>query len=145
MRLRGAVKPPTFALPFVAHTRHAWLARLTRARGKSSQREGNALFDDFWYFWSLKSTTKEKLLYETLDNCRDELHFAKENASLAGKTVSEASYSAQKEEKLKKMSTAVSEYENAEITIDEALSRCGVIYEIYVTGDVISVDGADQT
>ena len=88
---------------------------------------------------------KEKLLYETLDNCRDELHFAKENASLAGKTVSEASYSAQKEEKLKKMSTAVSEYEKAEITIDEALSRCGVIYEIYVTGDVISVDGADQT
>ena len=87
---------------------------------------------------------KEKLLYETLDNCRDELHFAKENASLAGKTVSEASYSAQKE-KLKKMSTAVSEYEKAEITIDEALSRCGVIYEIYVTGDVISVDGADQT
>ena len=33
MRLRGAVKPPTFALPFVALTRHAWLARLTRARG----------------------------------------------------------------------------------------------------------------
>lgn len=87
---------------------------------------------------------KEKLLYETLDNCRDELHFAKENASLAGKTVSEASYSAQKE-KLEKVSTAVSEYEKAEITIDEALSRCGVIYEIYVTGDVISVDGADQT
>lgn len=71
---------------------------------------------------------KEKLLYETLDNCRDELHFAKENASLAGKTGSEASYSAQKE-KLEKVSTAVSEYEKAEITIDEALSRCGVIYE----------------
>ena len=32
MKLRGAVKSPTFALPFVAHTRHAWLARLTRAR-----------------------------------------------------------------------------------------------------------------
>lgn len=71
---------------------------------------------------------KEKLLYETLDNCRDELHFAKENASLAEKTGSEASYSAQKE-KLEKVSTAVSEYEKAEITIDEALSRCGVIYE----------------
>lgn len=27
------------------------------------------------------------------------------------------------------MSTAVSEYEKAEITIDEALSKCGVIYE----------------
>ena len=37
--------------------------RLTRARGKSLQREGNALFDDFWYFWSRKSTIKEKLLY----------------------------------------------------------------------------------
>lgn len=71
---------------------------------------------------------KEKLLYETLDNCRDELHFAKENASLAGKTVSETSYSAQKE-KLEKVSTAVSEYEKADITIDEALSKCGVIYE----------------
>ena len=34
-----------------------------RDRGKSSQREGNALFDDFWYFSSLKSTIKEKLLY----------------------------------------------------------------------------------
>lgn len=71
---------------------------------------------------------KEKLLYETLDNCRDELHFAKENASLAGETVSEASYSAKKE-KLEKVSAAVSEYEKAEITIDEALSKCGVIYE----------------
>lgn len=71
---------------------------------------------------------KEKLLYETLDNCRDELHFAKENASLAGKKVSETSYSAQKE-KLEKVSTAVSEYEKADITIDEALSKCGVIYE----------------
>ena len=37
MRLRGAVKPPTFALPFVAHTRHAWLARLTRARRGGSE------------------------------------------------------------------------------------------------------------
>ena len=39
--------------------------RLTRARGKSSQREGNALFDDFWYFSSLKSTIKKKLHYDT--------------------------------------------------------------------------------
>ncbi len=71
---------------------------------------------------------KEKLLYETLDNCKDELHFAKENASLAGKAVSETSYSAQRE-KLEKVRVAVSEYEKAEITIDEALLRCGVIYE----------------
>ena len=52
----GAAKPPIFTLSFVAHTRHAWLARLTRARGKRFQREWNALFDDFWYFWSYKST-----------------------------------------------------------------------------------------
>ena len=65
MRLWGAVKPPTCALPRAARTRHARLARLTRARGKSSQREGKALFDDFWYFWSCKSTIKEKLLYDT--------------------------------------------------------------------------------
>ena len=63
MRLRGAIKLPTFALSFAARTCHARLARLTRARGKSSQREGNALFDDFWYFWSRKSTIKEKFLY----------------------------------------------------------------------------------
>ena len=66
MRLRRAAKPPIFTLSFIARTCHAWLARLTRARGKSSQREGNALFDDFWYFWSRKSTIKEKLLHVSL-------------------------------------------------------------------------------
>ena len=40
----------------VAHTRHAWLARLTRARGGRFLRGRNALLNDFWYFWSLKST-----------------------------------------------------------------------------------------
>ena len=30
----GAAKPPIFALSFAARTRHAWLARLTRARGE---------------------------------------------------------------------------------------------------------------
>ena len=50
---------------FAACTCHAWLARPTRARGKSSQREGNALFDDFWYFSSQKSTIKEKLHYDS--------------------------------------------------------------------------------
>ena len=63
MKLWRVAKLPIFTLSFVARTCHAWLARLTRARGKSSQREGNALFDDFWYFSSLKSTIKEKLLY----------------------------------------------------------------------------------
>ena len=61
LRLRRAAKLPTFALFYAARTRHAWLARLTRARGKSSQREGKALFDDFWYFWSYKSTRKENV------------------------------------------------------------------------------------
>ena len=42
-----------------------YFLRLTRARGKSSQREGNALFDDFWYFSSRKSTIKEKLHYDS--------------------------------------------------------------------------------
>ena len=63
--MRGAIKLPIFALSFAARTRHARLARLTRARGVSSQREGNALFADFWYFWSRKSTIKEKLLYDS--------------------------------------------------------------------------------
>ena len=40
-----------------------WLA--SPRQGESSQREGNALFDDFWYFWSRKSTIKEKLHYDS--------------------------------------------------------------------------------
>ena len=59
----GVAKLPIFTLSFAAHTCHAWLARLTRARGKSSQREGNALFDDFWYFSSVKSTIREKVSF----------------------------------------------------------------------------------
>ena len=51
----------------LCHLPHAlathYFLRLTRARGVSSQREGNALFADFWYFWSRKSTIKEKLFY----------------------------------------------------------------------------------
>ena len=65
MKLWWMAKSPAFALLYPARTRHAWLARLTRARGKNSQREGKALFDDFWYFSSLKSTIKEKYLYDT--------------------------------------------------------------------------------
>ena len=63
MRLRGAIKPPAFALPFAARTCHARLARLTRARGRSFLRGRKALLNDFWYFWSRKSTIKEKFLY----------------------------------------------------------------------------------
>ena len=56
MRLRRAAKPPTCALPRVAHTCHAWLARLTRARGRCFLRGRKALLNDFWYFSSRKST-----------------------------------------------------------------------------------------
>ena len=70
MRLRRAVKPPTFTISFAARTRHARLLRLTRARGKSSQREWNALFADFWYFWSRKSTINEKFLYDSIGSSR---------------------------------------------------------------------------
>ena len=41
-------------------TCHAWLARLTRARGRRYIRGRKALLYDFWYFWSRKSTIKEK-------------------------------------------------------------------------------------
>ena len=50
-------------MPFTARTCHAWLARLTRARGGSFLRGRKALLNDFWYFWSHKSTIKEKFLY----------------------------------------------------------------------------------
>ena len=46
----------------LCHVPHAlathYFLRLTRARGVSFQREGKALFDDFWYFSSQKSTIK---------------------------------------------------------------------------------------
>ena len=59
----GNTKLPIFSLPFAARTCHAWLARLTRARGRSFLRGRKALLNDFWYFSSQKSTKKEKLLY----------------------------------------------------------------------------------
>ena len=52
-------------MPFAARTRHAWLARLTRARGRRFLRGRKALLNDFWYFSSQKSTIKEKLLYDS--------------------------------------------------------------------------------
>ena len=61
----GAAKSPAFALPRVARTCHAWLARLTRARGRCFLRGRKTLLNDFWYFSSLKSTIKEKLLYDS--------------------------------------------------------------------------------
>ena len=72
VRTRGMVeiaesaKPPIFTLSFAAHTCHAWLARLPRARGRSFLRGRKALLNDFWYFSSLKSTRKDQLLYDSL-------------------------------------------------------------------------------
>ena len=62
MRLWGAAKLPIFALSFAARTCHAWLVRLTRARGRRYIRGRKALLYDFWYFWSRKSTIREKFL-----------------------------------------------------------------------------------
>ena len=79
-----SAKPPIFALFCAARTCHARLARLTRARGGCFLRGGGinqctqcvgwrrrdrgekALLNDFWYFWSRKSTIKEKYLYVSL-------------------------------------------------------------------------------
>ena len=65
LKLWGAAKPPTFDLSLAAHTCHAWLARLTRARGGCFLRGWKALLNDFWYFSSLKSTIREKLHYDS--------------------------------------------------------------------------------
>ena len=56
MRLRRIQNYRLYCMPFAACTCHAWLARLTRARGKRYIREGNTLLYDFWYFSSQKST-----------------------------------------------------------------------------------------
>ena len=70
MKLWRAVKLPAFALSFAARTCHARLARLTRARGGSFLRGRKSLLNDFWYFWSHKSTIKEKLLYDSIGSSR---------------------------------------------------------------------------
>ena len=79
VRMRGMVeiaesaKLSAFALPFAARTCHAWLARLTRARRtRFGRRTARVLLADFWYFSSLKSTIKEKLLYVFLCQYRRE-------------------------------------------------------------------------
>ena len=65
MRLRRAQSHRLSPCPLQHALATHYFLRLTRARGKSSQREGNALFDDFWYFWSRKSTREEKSHYES--------------------------------------------------------------------------------
>ena len=51
----------------LCHLPHAlathYFLRLTRARGRCFLRGRKALLNDFWYFWSRKSTIKEKFLY----------------------------------------------------------------------------------
>ena len=60
----GAAKPPAFAPPFAARTRHAWLARITRARGRSFLRGRKALLNDFCRaFGHSKAREKKKLHY----------------------------------------------------------------------------------
>ena len=63
LRLRRAQNRRLSIYPLPHALATHYFLRLTRARGKSSQREGNALFDDFWYFSSQKSTIKERFLY----------------------------------------------------------------------------------
>ena len=70
VRSRGMVeisesdKTAYFLLCLLPHTlaTHYFL-RLTRARGRRFLRGRKALLNDFWYFWSYKSTIKQKLLY----------------------------------------------------------------------------------
>ena len=65
VEIAESAKLTTFALSFAARTRHARLARLTRARGRCFLRGRKALLNDFWYFSSVKSTIKEKFLYDS--------------------------------------------------------------------------------
>ena len=65
LKLRREAKQMNYALPRAARTRHAWLARLTRARGGCFLRGWKALLNDFWYFWSRKSTIRKMILYDT--------------------------------------------------------------------------------
>ena len=55
---------PLCPLPHALAT-HYFL-RLTRARGRRFLRGWKILLNDFWYFWSCKSTIKEKLHYVSI-------------------------------------------------------------------------------
>ena len=66
LRLRRAAKPLTFALPFVARTRHAWLARLTRARGGCFLRGRKALLNDFCRAFGHSKAREEKSYFMIL-------------------------------------------------------------------------------
>ena len=59
VEIAGSATLPISSLSFAARTCHAWLARLTRARGGCFLRGWKALLNDFWYFSSLKSTIRK--------------------------------------------------------------------------------------
>ena len=61
LRLRRAAKPPTFDLSLAAHTCHAWLARLTRARGGCFLRGRKALLNDFCRALVIQKREKRKI------------------------------------------------------------------------------------
>ena len=66
LRLRR-VRDYRLSLCYLPHAlaTHYFL-RLTRARGRCFLRGRKALLNDFWYFWSCKSTRKEKFLYVSI-------------------------------------------------------------------------------
>ena len=66
LRLRRVAKLSTYSISPVPHAlaTHYFL-RLTRARGRRFLRGCKILLNDFWYFSSLKSTIREKFLYDT--------------------------------------------------------------------------------
>ena len=62
----GAAKPPTFTLLFAAQTCHAWLTRLTRARGRRFLRGWKILLNDFCRaFGHSKAREEEKSLHDS--------------------------------------------------------------------------------
>ena len=60
MRLRRETKLSISSLPFAARTRHAWLARQARARGKSFLRGRKALLNDFCRAFGHSKAREEK-------------------------------------------------------------------------------------
>ena len=66
LRLRRAQNHRFSLCPLSHALATHYFLRLTRARGGCFLRGRKALLNDFWYFSSLKSTRKEKLLYDSL-------------------------------------------------------------------------------
>ena len=62
LRLRGVRNYRFLLCPLPHALATHYFLRLTRARGRRFLRGRKALLNDFWYFWSRKSTRKEKFL-----------------------------------------------------------------------------------